>query len=106
MRKYAFIIAILGIFVLLLFLNYQAPIPVSAPENLKNLTENQKVLTRGTVIEEKFQKSNKILVLDNNLEILCDIKSPYYVNKNITILGVYDNFQKPRIKAMEIKDDT
>jgi hypothetical protein len=53
--------------------------------------------------EEKYQKNEKLLILDNNIEALCSLPCPDYLYKNLTIEGTYDTFIKPRVIANKIK---
>jgi len=103
LKPLALILTLLGILSLSLLFLFQKPIPVNSTEQLLNLTENQQVIASGQVEGESYLSTYKVLTLDNNLEILCDISCPYLINQHITVLGIYDNFQKPRIKALKIK---
>lgn len=102
MKTLSLILAILGLLSLLLILIYQKPLSINSPEQLTNIIPNQLIQTQGYVIEEKYTKTNKILVLNNNLEIICDKSCPTYLYRNISVLGVYDDFYK-KIKALKIK---
>lgn len=103
LKHLVFTLSILGILLLSLILITQKPLTINSPEQLKNLTENQKVQTKGFVIEERTYYNNKILILDNNLEIIVSKSTPYLSNKSISVLGTYDNFLMPRIKAIKLR---
>jgi hypothetical protein len=94
MRRYSFIITILGLFSLLLILIISQPIPIFSPQELSQLQENQKVLIQGIVIKELFSQNNKILTLNNEIQLICDKSCPNYLNKNITAIGTLSNFNK------------
>jgi hypothetical protein len=97
------ILALIGLFLLSLLLISQKPIPISSLSELEKQQENQKVTVSGYVIQEKFQKSEKILTLDNNIKALCNNPCPDYLYKNISIEGIYDTFIEPRVIASTIK---
>ncbi len=102
MKKIAFSITIIGIFILLVLLNHSKPI--INPSNLTDLQPNQKVSVTGEVLEEKYTKSSKILLI-NNKEIVCDLSCPKYLNKNISVLGLIDLYNsKKQIIALRIKN--
>ncbi len=102
MKNLSLIITILGILVLFL-LFYLPPIPITSPENLTNLTTNQKVIINGQVIQEKLVKNARILILENDLQLTCDCQS--YLKKNITALGKINEFPvgKKTIIVLTIK---
>jgi hypothetical protein len=102
MKYLAIIITVLGILSLSLILFLQKPSYINSPEQLSSLIENQQIITQGQVMEERYLSNSKIIALNNDIEIIVDKSIPYLINKNITVLGVYDNFLKPRIKALKI----
>jgi len=99
MRRYAFIITILGIIALIALLNLQKPIQISPETDLRDLLQNQKVQLIGTVTEQTYSS----ITLDNNLKLNCK-SCPDYLNKKIEILGIVETWTTiPRIKVLEIK---
>lgn len=104
MRKWAFILCILGLAILLFQLTFQTSKTINSPEEFSKLTENQKVQASGKVVEEKLSSANaKTYTLDNEIQILCNLDCPFYLNKSISVIGILDTFQKPRIKALQIQ---
>jgi len=103
LKQLSFILTFILLLALSIILITQKPLTISSPEQLINLTENQKVQTRGVVTEEKFSGNTKILTLDNNLEIIVSKSTPYLLNQSIAVLGIYDNFLKPRIKSQKLR---
>ncbi|MBU0466409.1 MAG: DUF4131 domain-containing protein [Nanoarchaeota archaeon] len=64
MRRWAFIIAIVGMFVLLLLLS-QKPVELESYDGLEELEINERVYVTGKVVEEKvIYGERKVLVLD------------------------------------------
>jgi len=96
-------LTILGILTLSIILITQSPLTVSSPEQLTNLTENQRVQAKGIIIEERIYQNYKVLTLDNELKVQVPKSTPYLLNKPLAVLGVYDNFQSPLIKSIKIK---
>jgi hypothetical protein len=104
MRRYSFIIAVLGILSLIVLLIFSPPINVTSPSQLTNLTENQKILISGQVLSEKTSNYDKTLILDNNISLNLDKNSPFFLNKNITALCLLNNYDnKITLKALKIK---
>ena len=99
MRRVSFILTILGIFTLLILLD-SSPIKINSISDLDSLEENQKVITSGLVISERPYGNAKLLILDNKIELICSC--PSYLNKNITAIGILNEFNKKRIKILEI----
>jgi len=104
MRKIAFIVLLLGLFILLLYLNLSKPIELISPENLTSLEENQKVMVSGMVAEERATSNYIILTLDNKIELYCSCSNiPELKGKNISALGIIDTFQKTKIKVLRLQ---
>jgi hypothetical protein len=103
LKPLSFFLTLFLLLSLLIILVTQKPITITSPNQLENLTENQKVQTKGIVTEERIQGNNKILTLDNNLEIIAPKSIPFLINQSIAVLGVYDNFLKPRIKSQKLR---
>jgi len=79
------------------------PIQVYNPSDLQKLRENQKLVVAGRVIEEKIYENSKTLILDNKVQVICN-NCPSYFNKNITVLGLFDNYNdNNKIIALRIK---
>ena len=102
MKRLALSLAIIGIFILLILLNFQAPISINKPLDMDLLEQNQKVKTMGHVISERVYPEIRILKLDNEIEITCeDCKTN--INKTLIVTGVIERYQnRTRIKALRI----
>jgi type II secretory pathway pseudopilin PulG len=101
MRRYAFILAILGILSLIILINLQKPIQITHEDNLTSLLQNQKVLLSGLVTEQTYST----ITLNNEFKLNCE-SCPIYLNKKITILGTIETWTtNPRIKVLEIKTE-
>jgi len=102
MKKIAFSLALLGIFILLLILTYSKPILINTSTNISLLETNQKISLSGKVTAQNSDK----LTIDNSLDVYCSCSSKYYLNKNISLLGYIDNFyNQKRITALKIKEN-
>ena len=92
MRKLAFMIAILGIAVLLYMLVSSNPTKISSPKELGALVDNSLVQTTGKVISERvLYGTTKLLKLDNDIELVCT-SCPAYLNRTIQILGTTEKY--------------
>ncbi|MEM4259190.1 MAG: hypothetical protein QXS38_00285 [Candidatus Pacearchaeota archaeon] len=106
MKRLSFVITILGIFILLVLLNFQSPKIINRYEELSNLPDNTKVQTSGMVLSEKKYASTKIIILNNSLEINCKScpSYPSYINRTITVTGIVKKYQnRPQIQALRLK---
>jgi hypothetical protein len=102
MRRYAFILTILGLFTLFLLLFVLPPKTIQNPEDFQFLEENQKVQVHGKVVKETLRTNEKILILDNEIELICDRSCPSYLNKEISAIGLLEKFNKPQIIVLRI----
>ena len=103
MRRITFVITLLGLLILLFLLNSN-PKSTSSEEELDNFQQNQKFIIQGLVIKETYKKTAKILHLNDNLSLQCDLSCPSYLNQNISaqvILEKYEN--KNYLKILRIK---
>ena len=103
MRRLAFAITILGIFVLIILLNLSSPIVINNYSELSKLTDYTKVQTQGRVISERILYADtKLLKLDNNLEILCQA-CPSYINRTLQVIGTSETYiNRTQINALKI----
>ncbi|MEK6892863.1 MAG: hypothetical protein AABX07_01540 [Nanoarchaeota archaeon] len=108
MKLLALALALMGLLFLLIFIQAQKPIKITSPENLSFLQENQKVLVQGKVLEEQPYFKTKLLILENNIVIICNCPlSQSYKNKNISALGFLDVYaDKTKISALKISLQT
>lgn len=93
MKKLALFITLIGIFILLIILNCSSPLSINTSQNISLLRVNQKISIFGEVTS---QTSNK-LIIDKNLEVYCDCSSKNYLNKNISILGIIEEYYNTKI---------
>lgn len=99
-------ITIIGLFILLLSIFLLPAKSITSPKELAALLPNQKILVQGKVIGEKYYKNYKILTLDNNLELKCDINCPQYLNKNISALTLLESYNnKNTLKTLRISSN-
>ena len=102
MRRFAFVIAIVGLFLLALLLN-QKPKEVSDYEGLRNFEINSKVIVEGRVVSEKLiYDGNKILTLDNGLELICEC-SENFKGKIVEVVGIVEEYNdKKQIRVLRL----
>lgn len=71
MRRFAFAIALIGLFILAVLLALE-PLKVDDPEDLENFEANKKVFVEGRVVEGRVLSSGtKVLNLDNGIILVC-----------------------------------
>lgn len=104
MRRFALIITILGIFTLILIYIFQKPIPFNPKQNLSDMINNQQVIITGKVIKETNNNNYKVLILDNNLSLICPNPCPPLLNKNISAIVKYEEYYN-QLKVLEIREN-
>lgn len=103
MRKLALLITLLGFLILISILIFQKPLEITNSGQLSSLTQNQLVQVSG-IITKQTQKDNiYTLALNNNLSLIYSGKYQNFLNKNVTITGIYDNFLYNKIKVLKIQ---
>ncbi len=105
-RRWAFIGAIIGIFVLLLIMIYSDEKKVNSQEEIDSLEINSKVILKGLVVSERKFGESVILELDNEIEVLCDscgIGQVQFEEKEIEVKGkIYDVYGDKKVLAFRI----
>lgn len=103
MKYISLILALAGIFSLILILQFQKTISISSSEQLNNLLENTKVQVEGSVTSIRQFGSSQILTLNNKIELICNC--PEYQNKKISAIGKLDEYNnKKRIQVSDIRE--
>jgi len=103
LKRLSLITALLGIFILLILLNFSPAIQVNSPSELEKLTENTKVWTSGRVISEKTYENTKILKLDNQIILYCS-SCPSYINRTFKVVGIKESYNnRTEIRVLELK---
>jgi len=92
MRRFAFIIAIIGMFVLSLFMGGEGK-EIESYEELQGLEINAKVSVSGKVLEEKvIYEGTKLFILDTGIDLVCEcIES--FEGKEIEVEGIVSEFE-------------
>ncbi|MEK6889537.1 MAG: hypothetical protein AABW80_05530 [Nanoarchaeota archaeon] len=103
MRKLSFILAFVGLFALISILVFQEPLEITSEKQLTSLIQNQLVLVSGKVIKQTQYTDIITLKLNNNITLTYSGKHQNFLNSNISSIGLYDNFQYPKIKILEIR---
>lgn len=100
MRRWAFVVVIIGILILFGILFFTKETEISEQKELEKLMENEKVRVIGTIEEERNWGNEKLLILDNEIEVISDLGK--LEGKKIEIHGTVDDFEKKRIRAIKI----
>ena len=120
MRKWAFVILILGMFVLLLLMNFLPAKNVGSYEELEKLEINTKVILSGKVVEERvLYEGTKSFELDiedsvnslalvsnetsrNGIELICECTDSF-LDEKIIIEGVVSEYEgKRQVEVLKI----
>ena len=91
MRRWAFIIGILGLFILILIMFFSGEIKVESGRELENLEVNQQVVVRGGVVGERSFGEGVKFKLDNEIFVICDNCGFGFVGKEIEVYGVVED---------------
>jgi len=104
LRKYAFIVSILGIAVLLGLL-ILSPRELGSLEELDNIEINEKVVLEGKVESERDFGDFKVLSI-RGIEIVCECGGEddgSYLNKEVKIIGLVEEFRdKRQVRVLRI----
>jgi hypothetical protein len=103
MRKWAFIIVILGIFAMALILEFERFEEISSYEDLMNLEVNKKVSLSGKVVEERvLYEGTKLLKLDNGIEVVCECAGGFK-DGNVLVEGFVSEYEgKKQVEILRI----
>jgi len=102
-RRWAFVGAIIGIFVLLLIMVYSDEKKVNSQEEIEKLEINTKVILKGFVVSERKFGDGVMIELDNGIEVLCDSCSFGFEEKEIEVKGkVYDVYGDKKVSVFRI----
>ena len=96
----SFFLFLILIFILVILLEFLPVYEVNSQEQVESLPDNTRISTAGTVKEEKQFGKNSLLILENNIEVICSCKE-YYKGKKIEVIGYKDSLTK-KITALEI----
>ncbi len=106
MKKIAFVLALLGLFTLLILAFSLPPKKLSSKEHLSDFQPNQKLIIEGKVIKETYNKNQKVLHLDNNLNLQCPNPCPSLLNKNIKAIIRLESYNnKYYLKILKLNYD-
>jgi hypothetical protein len=103
MRRWAFIIAVLGIFVLIVFMVFGGVGEVDEAGDLDGLVENSKVRVLGVVQGERGWGEDVLLVLDNGVEVVVDGSVGFGLKgKEVEVIGVVEEWEGKRVRALKV----
>lgn len=95
MRRWAFTVAILGIFVLSFFLNFGGK-EISDGKKLEKLEINTRVFVSGIVESERtISNGRKLMNLENRIVLVCEC-SGIFVNEKVFVEGVVSEFEEEK----------
>jgi len=102
MRRFAFVIAITGLFFLLVMINIGAK-EIFSYEELYELEVNTKVVVSGRVVDERvIFEGTKIFVLRGGIELICDC----LVNlegEDVNVEGIVEEYEgKKQVRVLRI----
>lgn len=103
MRKWAFIVFILGMFVLILLMVFLPVRKIETFEELNKFEVNQKISLTGRVVEERVISLNrKILTLENEIQLVCDC-SESFDGKEVNVFGLVSEYDgKRQVEVLRI----
>ena len=120
MRRFAFVVLVLGMFVLVVLLN-GSPVEVFGYGNLESFELNQRVSVSGEVVSEKIIYSGKwVLVLDiensenslalvsnetssSEIELVCSCEGGF-LGEEVNVVGVVGEYnEKKQIEVLKIQ---
>jgi hypothetical protein len=95
MRRWAFVVMIVGMFVLFLLLE-KGPIAVESYSDLEELEINERVSFEGRVIEERIiYEDTKLFELENGIELICECLDNFE-GKEIKVIGIVEEYNGRR----------
>lgn len=100
MRRWAFVIAMLGMFVLVLFFS----VGPEEVESVEGLVVNKNVLLNGIVVEERvIYEGVKVLILDSGIELVCECDESF-VDRRVRVEGVVEEFDgRKQVRVLRIE---
>lgn len=99
MRKYVFILSIIGIILLLALSIFLPPKSVLSPQELNVLQPSQKVLVTGEVVKQ----TSSSIYLSNDFILSCP-NCPDYKNKTISAICTIDQYNnRTYLNVLRIK---
>ncbi len=102
LRKVSFICCILGIFILLLFLEFHSKELVDY-EEIEDLILGQEVYLEGMVSSQRSLGQISLINL-NGVEVICECNENYF-NKKVFVRGVVQEYNSNRqLRALQIKE--
>lgn len=99
MRRFAFVVFVIGMFVLMGFLIFF----VKEVDDLEGLEINERVIVGGMVMDERvIFGSEKLLILDNGIELVCECFG-VFEGREILVEGVVMEFRgKKQVRVLSI----
>jgi hypothetical protein len=102
MRKMAFVIFVIGIFLMFILTNL-SPKEIKNAEDLEFLELNTRIVVSGEVVSERIiYDGTRLLELDNNVMVLCECDRGFK-GKDIRVIGKVSDYDgKKQVIAEEV----
>jgi len=102
MRRFAFVVAVLGMLVLV-FLLIGDPEEILDYGDLEDLEVNERIVVSGKVESERFIfRGSKLLILEEGIEVICECVGDYE-GKEIVVEGIVSEFEgEKQVSALKI----
>lgn len=102
MRRWAFVIFVLGIFIMFVLGEYYI-FEIEGGEGLESLEINSRVRVSGEVISERvIYQGTRLLELDNGINVLCECKENLLTKKLFVVGKVSEYDGRKQIIAEEV----
>lgn len=112
-RRWAFVLTIIGIFVLILIVVYSKETRVDSQEDIDELEVNRKIIVSGEIESERKFGNGIMMSLDvsenegegegEEIEVLCDNCRYGNVGKRVGIIGVIiDVYGEKKVEALRV----
>lgn len=92
----------IGLFVLLSLFYFSSPVEISRLDELENLSDNQKVLLKGPVEDERFIQGGSVFYI-SDIRVYCKGCKESYLDREVFVEGVVENYRGLEVVALTIK---
>jgi hypothetical protein len=104
MRRWAFVLMIVGMFILFLFL-IKDPVEVDSYSDLEELEINQMIIMKGELVSERIiYEGTKLFGINNDIELICECLDNYE-GKEIEVVGVVEEYNgRKQVRVSSIRE--
>jgi hypothetical protein len=102
MRRVAFVVMIIGMYILVLFIGFGVK-EIEGYEDLLDLEVNQKVFLEGIIVSERIiYEGTKLFVFENGIELVCECLESF-VGKRVEVEGVVEEYDgRKQVRVLEM----